>query len=221
MGKPPLLWPSHCGCQWSTPATAENQSHFFPVSHSWVDDVFWAAFCLHLVSTAWQSFTFSIQSDNNSAAFRKKVVKRGNEASFEGFNSSCFTLDMFFSSLFRCHWERIFEKCVLAVSFRAKIENCLCGKNRSGTWSVVVIGPVNPITDLPRAKSVRGHPPPPMDMLPVWALHCLWARVDLRRDEREGQGWDVYATGMGWEGMCKQKGRIREQGFSGAGCWEW
>lgn len=56
---------------------------------------------------------------------------------------------------------------VLVVSFRTKIEHCLCGKSTSGTWSVAVTGPVSPITDLPRAKFVRGHPPPPMDMLPV------------------------------------------------------
>lgn len=56
---------------------------------------------------------------------------------------------------------------VLVVSFRTKTDNCLCGKSRSGTWSVVVTGPDSPISDLPRAKSVRGHPPPPMAMLPV------------------------------------------------------
>lgn len=56
---------------------------------------------------------------------------------------------------------------VLVVSFRAKTGNCLCAKSRSGTRSVVVTGPVSPITALPRAKSARGHPPPPMDMLPV------------------------------------------------------
>lgn len=45
---------------------------------------------------------------------------------------------------------------ILVASFRTKIENCLRGKSRSGIWSVVVIGPVSPIIDLPRAKSVRG-----------------------------------------------------------------
>lgn len=45
---------------------------------------------------------------------------------------------------------------VLVVSFRAKIENCLCGKSRSGTWSVLVTGPVSPITAFPGQSLSEG-----------------------------------------------------------------
>lgn len=89
-----------------------------------------------------------IQSDNSSQLLLEKgEKKRGMKPSFEGFNSSLLLighvlLNLFFGAVKGCFLRSV--AAVLTVSFKARTENCLCGKSRPGSCSVVLTSPVSP-----------------------------------------------------------------------------
>lgn len=89
-----------------------------------------------------------IQSDNGSQLLLEKgEKKRGMKPSFAGFNNSLFCIGHVLLNLFPGAVKRVFLRSVadvLTVSFRARTENCLCGKSRPGSCSVVITSPVSP-----------------------------------------------------------------------------
>lgn len=187
---------------------AENHSHFFPASHSWADDLLWTAcaFCLHLVSTAGQSITFAIQSDNNSQLLLEKRGKKGEwspvlrASTAPAFYWTC-PFHLFLGAI-----EGDFLRSAadaLIVCFKTRTKNCLCGKSMPGLCLVVVISPVSPNYCPPQGKVYwRGI------LLLLWACNLSepstvseWGQIREGRRERFRGGMQVI--GMRWEGMCK------------------
>lgn len=149
-----------------------------------------------------------IQSDNGSQLLLEKgEKKRGMKPSFEGFNNSLFCIGHVLLNLFSGAVKRVFLRSVadvLTVSFRARTENCLCGKSGPGSCSVVIKPALSaPVNAQSRAKSVRGA-----SSSSYGCATCLSPPLCLSggRSEKErerAQGWDAQVV------LVSQEGRMR------------